>query len=339
MLKNFFGKNNKSENKKPSDKLNESRSNLGPSEKTSQDASQEPPIAIQLEKAMIENARQDNQSNREKVFQELLFSELLLALTEQPNKIENSQEENPQNSINIAILANPQGMQFAAAFTSAAAAKRWRSDGGHYVAIRGQDIFKVVEPSPADVVVINPGSAPFVVLNKSDIQQLSLGLLPQTSQSPVFMSQGPAQNTHTTGDGHASGDVAGTQGANQDDGLQIAFPPDVFHQTQKQKIEEILFANANIIAVALGAILPPGAPKDNGWVRAIFLRTQNLPGAQDAMQKFCIGIREQLQKVGEGKLFADIPFEVGAMPDINFWAALRKNNMALFDKNPPEIPQ
>ena len=115
----------------------------------------EPAPALYLEQAMVENARADNADSRRKVYQELLFSDLLLALAEADGEPEAETTQKDPNNLSVAILTNSGGTQFAAAFTSAAAARRWRAEGGQYVSVRGQDIFKLLEPSPAEVVVIN----------------------------------------------------------------------------------------------------------------------------------------------------------------------------------------
>ena len=82
----------------------------------------EPETALHLEQAMLENVRSDNAETRVKVYQELLFSELILALADTPPNQENpnaaSDANSNQQQLNIAILANPQGTQFAAVFTS-----------------------------------------------------------------------------------------------------------------------------------------------------------------------------------------------------------------------------
>ena len=283
----------------------------------------EPTPALHLENALVENARNDTQETRAKVYQELLFSDLLLALadTGAPSAAVNEATvaaENP--SVNVAILSNSQGVQFSAAFTSAAAARRWRAEGGQYVSIRGQDVFKLLEPSPAEVIVINPGSAPFVVLNKVEYKQLAMGIVPQTQRSPVQVN--------------VSNEQASPQAPS--DGMQIAFPPDAFNDVQKQHAQKILADFDNVEAAALGAILPPNAPQDSGWLRTVFLRVVGLEENQEQVQSFCLSVRDSMRK--DNDYFMETQFEVGVMPDPSFWIAMHQNNFILLDKNPPQIP-
>ena len=285
----------------------------------------EPSPALYLEQAMIENARNDNPETRRKVYQELLFSDLLLALAEPAEGAEGADANTSQDpsQINVAILTNSANMQFASAFTSAAAARRWRAEGGHYVGVRGQDIFKLLEPSPAEVIVINPGSAPFIVLPKVEYRQLALGIVPQTNQSPVQVSTGE-QNAPASGEAEADNSQ-----------MQVAFPPNVFSDDQKDFASKIMSEYESVQAAVLGAILPPGAEKD-AWVRTIFLRVEGVEESQDAMKSLCGKVRDAL--IENTEIFKDTGFEVGVMPDPNFWIAMHQNNIVLFDKNPPALP-
>jgi len=282
----------------------------------------EPKAAEYLELAMVENARNDTPDSRRKVYQELLFSELLLALTEpDPNAAQPAEGEQGQN-MSVAILQNSAGTPFAAAFTSGAAARRWRPDGGQYVSVRGQDIFKLLEPSPAEVIVVNAGSAPFIILPKVEYRQLAMGIVPQSAQSPVQIASGaPAEQAQEGAEGQ----------------MQVAFPPDVFTDDQKVRAKDVLSANTNIEAAVFGAILPPNAAQD-GWIRTIFLRVAGVAENQDAMQNFCTGVRNGIVE-GKEALFDQTPFEVGVMPDEGFWQAMHQNGIILFDKNPPPMPQ
>jgi hypothetical protein len=398
-------------------------------------AGAEPSTATNLEAAMMENARNDNADNRYKVYQELLFSDLLLALTD------NAEATPPADgTVNVAILTNPQNVKFAAAFTSAAATKRWRPEGGNYVTIRGQDLFKLLEPSPAEVVVINAGGAPFIILPKLEYRQLAAGIIPQSAQSPVQMASAPQEpqvafpadvlspeqrkvahemlsgvpeldaaafgvvlppgakpedgwlrtlfvrvkDTSTTQEqgqalmesihkqitGHDTfkdmgfqlvhvgeaglwGIVAANnaalfdhnppppaapqseqaQGTNQE--IQLAFPPDVFSPEQKGMAKTALENDGRVEAATIGAILPPGANKETGWVRTVFLRLKNTELGQDDVQKLCVEIRDSIR--GSEELFKETGFEVGVMPDPNFWAAMTQEKLALFDRNPPPV--
>jgi hypothetical protein len=270
----------------------------------------EPAPALQLENAMNENARKDSPETRTRLFQELLFSDLLLALVDGPlPEVENNGK--PQN-INVAIMTNPQGVQFAAVFTRAAAAKKWRLEGGQYVSIKGQDIFKLLEPSPAEIIALNPGSNPFLTLTKAEYRSLAQGVVPQVAKSPV---QSMGEN-------------------NPENGMQISFPPDAFSDDQKAAVQQHLNNYPDIEAAALGALLPPNAPDQNAWLRTIFLRTQKLDSNQENVQKFCLDLRDNLVK--NSPHFNNIALEVGVMPDDQFWVAVNENNFQLFDKNPPK---
>lgn len=322
VLKNLFGKKDQA---KKFENSNTNQSDIV-EDSPSSDAIQqptEPSPAVHLETAMVDNARNDTAETRAKVYQELLFSDLLLALSdpaaadaEAPANEKAAVEGSP--SVNVAILSNAQGVQFSAAFTSAAAARRWRAEGGQYVSIRGQDVFKLLEPSPAEVIVLNPGSAPFIVLNKVEYKQLAMGIVPQTQRSPVQVN------------------VGNEQAANQNEGMQIAFPSDAFNDVQKQHALKILSDIENIEAVALGAILPPNAPQDTGWLRTVFIRVNGLEQNQEKVQSFCLGIRDSMRK--DNDYFVETQFEVGVMPDPGFWAAMHQNNFILLDKNPPQVP-
>ena len=286
----------------------------------------EPTPAEHLEKAMIANARGDNNETRKAVYQELLFSDLLLALSD-PAPAEGetpqpAQDAKDPNNLSIAILSNSSGIQFASCFTSAAAARRWRAEGGQYVSIRGQDIFKLLEPSPCEVIVINPGSAPFIVLPKVEYKQLALGIVPQGVPSPVQVAA-------------PQGEEPGKEQENPSDQMQVAFPPDVFNAEQKAHALKVLQEDKNVEAAALGAILPAGAD-DNAWVRTLFLRVTGIEETAEAMQSFSGAVRDAI--ASEEALFKDVGFEVGVMPDPNFWVAMHQNNIVLLDRNPPAMP-
>lgn len=322
VLKNLFGKKDQTKKFENSNtNQTDSQDEASPSDALQQPA--EPNPAVHLEAAMVENARNDTAETRAKVYQELLFSDLLLALSDGAQEAPAVEEVakgtaaagNP--SVNVAILSNAQGVQFSAAFTSAVAARRWRAEGGQYVAIRGQDVFKLLEPSPAEVIVLNPGSAPFIVLNKLEYRQLAMGIVPQTQRSPVQVNVGQEQ---------ASG---------QNEGMQIAFPPDAFNEVQKQHALKILSDFENVEAAAIGAILPPNAPQDTGWLRTIFLRVNGLEPNQEKVQSFCMSVRDSMRK--DNDYFIETQFEVGVMPDPNFWTAIHQNNFVLLDKSPPKV--
>lgn len=280
----------------------------------------EPKAAEFLEQAMVENARQDTPDSRRKVYQELLFSELLLALSEpEQNAQAGENGTEPAQNMNVAILQNSAGTPFAAAFSSGAAARRWRPDGGQYVSVRGQDIFKLLEPSPAEVIVINAGSAPFIILPKVEYRQLAMGIVPQSQQTPVQVASG--------------GEAAAAEP--QDGQMQVAFPPDVFNDEQKVHTADVLNSNAKVEAAVLGAILPPNAG-ENGWIRTIFLRVTGIEESPDAMQAFCSSVKDGIVD-GKQELFEPVAFEVGVMPDPGFWQAMHQNGIILFDKNPPTM--
>lgn len=330
VLKKLFGKRDSEQNTQAvSHTQSEKQDALEPSsQQPEQSAPQpagdnpEPKAAEFLEQAMVENVRQDNGETRRKVYQELLFSELLLALSEPEAGASAADAGTDQNqNMSVAILQNSAGTPFAAAFTSGAAARRWRPDGGQYVSVRGQDIFKLLEPSPAEVIVINPGGAPFIVLPKVEYRQLAMGIVPQTQHSPVQM---------------AAGTEGAAGGAEQDGQMQVAFPPDVFSDEQKDHSKQVLNLNEKIEAAVLGAILPPNAG-ENGWIRTIFLRVKGLEESPDAMQSFCTEVKNNIVE-DKKSLFESVQFEVGVMPDPAFWQAMHQNGIVLFDKNPPPAP-
>lgn len=280
----------------------------------------EPEAAVHLEQAMTENVRNDNAETRIKVYQELLFSDLLLALSDpETEEAKAATVANPQQ-LNIAILANPQGTKFAAVFTSPQAIRRWRPQGGQYATMRGQDIFKLLEPSPADVIAVNPGNSPIVILQKSEYRQLASGIVPKSNTSPV---QVPRENPETENTGESA-----APGQKQ---MQISFPTNVFSNEQKQRTHDVLTNHENIVAAAIGAIQPPTAPTKDSWIRTVFLLVQNIEPDQDNLKTLCQEIRDQIKQ--DDELFAECQFEVGVMPDEKFWDSLRQNNVLLFDKS------
>lgn len=280
----------------------------------------EPETALHLEQAMLENVRSDNAETRVKVYQELLFSELILALADTPPNQENpnaaSDANSNQQQLNIAILANPQGTQFAAVFTSVDAIRRFRPQGGQYATMRGQDIFKLLEPSPASVIVVNPGNSPIVVLPKAEYRQLAAGIVPKVSHSPVQVPQAVQP--------------ANTDQAQGQSTMQIGFPPNVFNDEQKKRTYDVLFQNKNIEAAAIGAIQPANTQDKNNWIRTVFLRLENIENTQESLKALCHDVRETIKQNNE--LFTECQFEVGVMPDDKFWASLKENNFLLFDK-------
>lgn len=286
----------------------------------------EPQPALQLEEAIIENGARDTPDSRNKLYQELLFSDMLLALAD-PQGSEAAQQPDP-NQLSVAILTNPQGTRFAAAFTSGPAARRWRPEGGQFVSIRGQDIYKLLEPSPAEVLVINAGSEQFVVLPKIDCRQLALGVVPQNSPSPVHTGQPQQQAAGATATDTGAGE------ANQGQ-MQVAFPPDVFSDVQKAHAKSIMEKDSKIEAAVLGAILPPNAKQEDGWIRTVFLRVKDIEPNNEAMQSFCVQVRQEI--IANQQIFADFGFEVGVMPDPGFWAHMHQNGIILFDKNPAAV--
>lgn len=289
----------------------------------------EPTPAVYLEQAMLENARNDTPDSRRKVYQELLFSDLLLALADEADGTarQGAEEIKDPNNLSVAILTNSGGIQFAAAFTSAAAARRWRAEGGQYVSVRGQDIFKLLEPSPAEVVVVNAGSAPFIVLPKVEYRQLAMGIVPQNGPSPVQVA--------AAAPGQGAPGAEGQPNGQADDGqMQVAFPPDVFNEEQKAHALEVMNTMAQVEAAVLGAILPPGTG-ERGWIRTLFIRVNGIEESQEAMQAFCAEVRQSI--ASKEDLFNEVGFEVGVMPDPNFWVAMHQNGIVLFDHNPPQV--
>jgi hypothetical protein len=99
----------------------------------------------------------------------------------------------------------------------------------------------------------------------------------------------------------------------------------------------VLNSNAKVEAAVLGAILPPNAG-ESGWIRTIFLRVSGIEESPEAMQSFCSAVKDGIVQ-GKDEMFAAVPFEVGVMPDPNFWQAMHQNGIILFDKNPPPMSQ
>lgn len=325
VFKSIFGKK-KSQETKQDAKTQLKKEIEAPTENTQQnDNQEEPPVALHLENSMVENIREDNPSTRTRVYQELLFSNMLLALSDDAVKPEAKSEsgksgespedahQTPDNQINVAIMANPTGVQFAAAFTSAKAARAWKTEGGQYISVRGQDIFRLLENSPAEVIVINPGSAPFIALEKNHYRQLAMGIVPTANQSPVMM---PTEEE---------------QKQNGESGIQVTFPEDAFSDEQKQHALDILIKSDKISAAAVGAILPPQADKEKGWLRTVFLRTAEVDLQGQNVQDFCHEVRKTI--VDEADSFKELSFEVGIMPDPDFWKAVNENKICLFDKD------
>ena len=158
-----------------------------------------------------------------------------------------------------------------------------------------------------------------------------MGIVPQGGPSPVQVAaSGPA-----TGGNAAT--AQNPEAAGGDGQMQVAFPPDVFNEEQKAQAREVMSAHDAIEAAVLGAILPPNAG-ENGWVRTVFLRVQGLTDENpDSMQQFCVEVRNAI--VDNQEIFKEVNFEVGVMPDPNFWVAMHQNNIVLFDKNPPAVPK
>lgn len=286
----------------------------------------EPETAVYLEQAMLENVRNDNADTRIKVYQELLFSDLILALDD--TQVNSASEtaaqtsESPANQnqqINIAILTNPKGTQFAAVFTSVQAIRRFRPQGGQYATMRGQDIFKLLEPSPAEVIVVNPGNSPLIVLPKAEYRQLAAGIVPKVAHSPVQAPQAPAAQSENN-----------NSDPQQPVTMQIGFPPNVFNDEQKQHTYNILYQNSRITAAAIGAIQPSNASDKSNWIRTVFLRLENIENNQENLRDLCHQVREYIKQ--DNELFTECQFEVGVMPDEKFWKSLKENNVLLFDK-------
>lgn len=344
MLERLFGK----KRPKPSQPENDEQSNaklsqaeaqpetphLADAAKADTTAPTGPAPALDLERAMVANVAMDSPDTRMRVYQELLFSELLLAVADeaddsegQPEKLQNGQSVDA-GKVRVAILKNASNIQFAVAFTSSEAASRWRPEGGQYVSIKGQEVFKLLDASPAEVIVVNPASTPFIVLPKLDYKQLALGVVPQTQHSPV-QNPPPQQEDAPS----ASAEQGNETDSNQQ--MQIAFPPDVFNEDQKSFIKTLLLVHTQVEAAVFGALRPPGA-KENEWVRTIFLRARGVEQTQEAVQQFSSEVKQSILQ--NQNIFKDVGFEVGIMPDPQFWLAMHENKLILVDKNPPILP-
>jgi hypothetical protein len=319
-------------------------SNQGQGNQGQGNQGQGPSPALDLERAMVANVAMDSPDTRMRVYQELLFSDLLLAVADEAEggagvseggtgdgseKLTNGQTVDA-SKVRVAILKNASNIQFAVAFTSGEAASRWRPEGGQYVSIKGQEIFKLLDASPAEVIVVNPASLPFIVLPKLDYKQLALGVVPQTQHSPV-------QNPPPQQQQEAAASAAGEQGNETDSNqqMQIAFPPDVFDDDQKSFIKTLLLVHTQVEAAVFGALKPPGA-KENEWVRTIFLRVRGVEQTQEAVQHFSNEVKQSILQ--NQAIFKDFGFEVGIMPDPQFWLAMHENKLVIVDKNPPSLP-
>ena len=299
---------------------------------------QGPAPALDLERAMVANVAMDSPDTRMRVYQELLFSDLLLAVADEAEAgHETEQLTNGQtvdaSKVRVAILKNASNIQFAVAFTSGEAASRWRPEGGQYVSIKGQEIFKLLDASPAEVIVINPASLPFIVLPKLDYKQLALGVVPQTQHSPVQNPPPQQQQESAASQGSQDNETDPNQDSNQQ--MQIAFPPDVFNDDQKSFIKTLLLVHTQVEAAVFGALKPPGA-KENEWVRTIFLRVRGVEQTQEAVQTFSNEVKQSILQ--NQAVFKDVGFEVGIMPDPQFWLAMHENKLVIVDKNPPSVP-
>ena len=114
VLKNLFGKKGQ---KKKFESSNANQTETTEETQASDSAQQhnEPTPALHLENAMVENARNDTQETRAKVYQELLFSDLLLALadTGATSAVVNEDTVSAEHpSWNVAILTYAKGVQF-----------------------------------------------------------------------------------------------------------------------------------------------------------------------------------------------------------------------------------
>jgi hypothetical protein len=300
---------------------------------------QGPTPALDLERAMVANVAMDSPDTRMRVYQELLFSDLLLAVADEGETAAEHGAEQLTNGqtvdaskVRVAILKNASNIQFAVAFTSGEAASRWRPEGGQYVSIKGQEIFKLLDASPAEVIVVNPASLPFIVLPKLDYKQLALGVVPQTQHSPV-QNPPPQQQEAAAPQGSQGNETDSNQDSNQQ--MQIAFPPDVFNDDQKSFIKTLLLVHTQVEAAVFGALKPPGA-KENEWVRTIFLRVRGVEQTQEAVQLFSNEVKQSILQ--NQSIFKDVGFEVGIMPDPQFWLAMHENKLVVVDKNPPSLP-
>lgn len=315
VFKHLFGSKKSTETEGKQEAQNVTPATAG--QAPQQEPPKDPPVASELEQAMVENVRTDTRETRQRVYQELLFSELLLALAEAETK-----GEQTTNEINVAILSNPQNVKFAAAFTSAEAARRWRPEGGNYATIRGQDLYRLLEPSPAEVLVVNAGSNPMIVLPKVEYRQLAAGVTPQSQQSPV---QSPS-----------AGGAEGQQ--KQDEAPQIVFDEEVFTPALREQLSKILASAPRLEAAAVAFMVPPGTDPNKNRQRTVFLRTKDVEQTQEAMQAF---FEAEIQP-GMGQAEADFresPFQFFPIPDPSFWIAVHRHKAALFDRNPPDIPE
>ena len=131
--------------------------------------------------------------------------------------------------------------------------------------------------------------------------------------------------------------VATNSETQHNQGVQIAFPPNIFSEEHKQHILNILMANEHVEAAAIGATSQANTSQNPSWLKTIFLRVNQIEHQEQIMQKFCTDLKKLITQ--NTTLFNedDTSFEIGVMLDPNFWLAVHQNNFILFDKNPPHI--
>jgi hypothetical protein len=277
-------------------------------------------IATELEKAVLENFHNDNLDTREKLFQELLFSNVLVSLSDHYPKNEVSSHlkdshksyevSHDPDSVNIAIFTNNKNLKFVAAFTNAECSRKWKGEDGYYANIRGQDLFKTLENSPVDIIVINPSSSPYIVLSRDEFMQLAFGVLPKIKKSPVYFQT------------DKGGKVI------EPPNLEISFPENTFSKDLKEKVLELLKHEEMIEMIAYGAL--HHTDKENYWKRVIFIKySSKLPSLN--IQKLCRNLKEKIIETYASN-FEKIDFEVANMPDKNFWSLIKKKNLVVYEK-------
>ena len=277
-------------------------------------------IASELDKAVLDNFNDDSLDTREKLFQELLFSNLLVALSdhypknEMSNHLKDSHKSyevsHDPDSVNIAIFTNNKGLKFVAAFTSAECSRKWKGEDGYYANLRGQDLFKVLENSPVDIIVINPSSSPYVVLSRDEFMQLAFGILPKIKKSPVYFQT------------DKGGQIIAPPS------MEISFPENTFSKDLKGKILQLLKQEDNIEMIAYGAL--HHADKEKYWKRVIFIKYNSKLSSLN-IQKLCKDLKSKLLEA-YSKYFEKMDFEVANMEDKNFWSLLKNKKLIVYEK-------
>ncbi len=266
-----------------------------------------------LGEAMVEAARGDSPETRRRVYQELLFSDLLVALEESPEARLPGLPPGKQ----VLVRHNTAGIPGVFAFTSRAFAEKF-VDSPDLVSLRGQDALGLLASGGGEAVVVNAGSLPFLLLTRDDAVRLSKGIVPESRFSPVRSELAPSPGADASPGSEAT----------------LAFPPGIFNEEQTQRLRKVLATHHRLEAASVAVARPPGAP-ENAWMRVVFLKVKGEPLAQEQARALC---QELVRDVRErNTLFDESPFEFAVMSDPPFWEAMVKENLLLFGKQPVKL--